>query len=146
MPLSTFEHVLILAKDMARTCDFYVDVLGLKEGARPPFPFPGHWLYLGDTACIHIAQASAEANEDQRAYLDHRAGPADGGTGAIDHIAFTATGLADTIRRLEARGLPLRQRTVPEQGLVQIFLQDPDGITIELNFAAHEAESAGITP
>jgi catechol 2,3-dioxygenase-like lactoylglutathione lyase family enzyme len=144
MPLSRFEHVLILAKDMAETVGFYTEVLGLEEGHRPPFPFPGHWLYLDDTACVHIAQAAAEANEDQQAYLESRVPTAHGGTGSIDHIAFVATGLGDTVKRLEARGLQLRHRVVPEQGLLQVFIQDPNGITIELNFAAHEAEEAGL--
>lgn len=144
MPLSRFEHVLILSEDMAETVRFYTEVLGLKEGHRPPFPFPGHWLYLDETACVHIAQAVADANENQQAYLDSRAPAANGGTGAIDHIAFAASGLGETVKRLEARGLPLRHRVVPEQGLLQVFLKDPNGITIELNFPAHEVEEAGL--
>ena len=46
MPLKTFEHVLILANDLEKTKDFYVDLLGLTNGYRPDFPFPGYWLYL----------------------------------------------------------------------------------------------------
>ena len=51
MSLKTFEHVLILADDLKKTKEFYVDLLGLKDGYRPDFPFPGHWLYL---SLIHI--------------------------------------------------------------------------------------------
>ena len=48
MSLKTFEHVLILADDLKKTKEFYVDLLGLKDGYRPDFPFPGHWLYLNE--------------------------------------------------------------------------------------------------
>ena len=48
MALKTFEHVLILADDVDKTKDFYVDILGLEVGYRPDFPFKGYWLYLRD--------------------------------------------------------------------------------------------------
>jgi hypothetical protein len=46
-------------------------------------------------------------------------------------------------RRLKAMNLPYRERTVPGLGLHQLFLEDPSGITIELNFPLNEAEIAG---
>ena len=57
MAVKTFEHVLILADDVEKTKDFYVNILGLEVGYRPDFPFKGYWLYLKDnkTACIHLA-------------------------------------------------------------------------------------------
>ena len=45
MSLKTFEHVLILADDLKKTKEFYVDLLGLKDGYRPDFPFPGPVSY-----------------------------------------------------------------------------------------------------
>ena len=44
MAIKTFEHVLILANDVEKTKDFYVDILGLEVGYRPDFPFKGFWL------------------------------------------------------------------------------------------------------
>ena len=61
------------------------------------------------------------------------------GTGAIDHVAFRAVGLDTTKARLAAQGVPYEERTVPGQGIVQIFVHDPDGVRIELNFPAAEA-------
>ena len=43
----TLNHYSIRTTDMAATERFYVDVLGLTVGPRPPFPFPGLWLYRG---------------------------------------------------------------------------------------------------
>ena len=67
MSLKTFEHVLILADDLKKTKEFYVDLLGLKDGYRPDFPFPGHWLYLNEddkAACIHLAMRKQGDGQD----------------------------------------------------------------------------------
>ena len=95
MPLENLNHFLVAAKDLEATRTFYVDVLGLEEGFRPPFDFRGHWIYLGDRAVVHLA--------DHRDYLDKvdhiRDGSGDSATGPIDHIAFEATGLRTWSRR-----------------------------------------------
>jgi len=130
MPLRNLNHVLVLADDLEATRDFYAEVLGLEVGERPPFAFPGYWLYLGNRAVIHLASKDRGGTGE---------GASADGTGAIDHIAFEATGLADMTARLEARGIPARQREVPGLGLRQLFVQDPNGVTIELNYPASEA-------
>ena len=132
MPLNRFEHVLVLSDRPKETRDFYVKVLGLKEGYRPPFPFPGYWLYLGAIPCIHLA--GKMANAAQVDYLDEKRLSANGGTGAIDHIAFMASDLNSTMRKLKRHKLELRERLLPEQNMVQVFFKDPNDITIELNF------------
>jgi hypothetical protein len=45
-----------------------------------------------------------------------------------------ACGLEDHRARLDERGIALRERDVPGQPLHQLFLADPDGVTIEINF------------
>ena len=121
MPLTNLDHYLLLTQDLEATQDFYVDVLGLTAGPRPPFPFPGAWFYLGDRAVVHVAERGA----------DTAGGP-------IDHIAFAATGLAEMLARAEARGLAAQHRKVPDLGLHQLFLHDPNGVKIELNYSAEE--------
>ena len=137
MPLSHIEHYLILTHDIAAARDWYVDVLGLREGPHPDFPFPVCWLYIGDQDVIHIGQAAA--SEAQRKYLGDPARQDAKGTGALDHIAFRATGLAVTLDHLRAKNIAFTERQVDDQGLYQLFLHDPHGIKIELNFAATEA-------
>ena len=41
MPLGGLQHYTIEPRDLQKTSDFYVDVLGLEDGARPPLGFPG---------------------------------------------------------------------------------------------------------
>lgn len=130
MALRNLNHVLVLAEDLEATRDFYVDVLGLEVGERPPFKIPGYWLYLGDQAVVHLASSDPARPGDEAE---------DRGTGALDHIAFEASGLADMTARLDAQGIPVRQREVPGLGLRQLFIQDPNGVTIELNYPASEA-------
>ena len=91
MALENLNHFLVVADDLEATRDFYVDVLGLADGHRPPFDFAGYWIYLGDRAVVHLAE-----HRDYLDKVDHvRDGSADTATGSIDHIAFEATGLQD---------------------------------------------------
>ena len=56
------------------------------------------------------------------------------GSGRLDHVAFRAVDLEATRHNLTAAGIPFREAVVPRDGTVQIFVHDPDGLTIELNF------------
>lgn len=136
MPLHRLDHYLVIARDLEATREFYAEVLGLQVGPRPPFPFAGYWMYLGDTPCVHVADASRRpATEGEGAAP----------TGALDHVAFAATGLEAMLARLQRLGIPVRRRKVPEQGLQQLFVVDPNGLTIELNYPASE-EAATVPP
>ena len=101
---------------------FYRDVLGMHTGPRPAFPFPGHWMYLGETAVVHLAAIAS---------------PGEGGrsTGSgFDHVSLHAHGLAATRQRLQALGIAFEELPVPGWPLQQIFLHDPVGARIELTF------------
>ena len=129
MSLDQLNHFSIrLAPDaIDETARFYTDVLGLVDGDRPPFEFPGHWLYCGGLPVVHlIGTASAKEAETST------------GTGSLDHIAFSATGLGEMRERLAKLGVGYREREVPGAGLHQIFVYDPTGIQIELNYPADD--------
>jgi len=141
MPVSKLAHYSIRTTDLERSCHFYETVLGLKRGYRPPFDFPGAWLYKGgdeaDFGTVHIIAIDPTNPAGLAAYLGDR-DDATTGTGTIDHIAFLATGVADMWKALEREGIAWRDRTVPSLGLHQVFIEDPSGVTIELNFPANE--------
>jgi len=139
----SLNHYSIRTTDLAACERFYCDVLGLVAGPRPPFPFPGLWLYAGDTtqwanAAVHIIGIDRSSPQGLQAYLGDRDEAELQGTGVIDHVAFFATGLPETLARLRERGLPLRERTVPLLNLHQVFVDDPNGVVVELNFPAAE--------
>ena len=126
MPVELLEHYTIRCQSLAATRDFYRDVLGLTEGARPDFPFKGHWLYLGGVPIVHLVDAAESTQRD---------GPHHGvDTAALDHIAFRGIDLEATRATLRAHDLAYRETGVPGGRLTQIFVKDPDGILIEMNF------------
>lgn len=127
MALGGLDHVTIrVGTDRLQPVrDFYVELLGLEEGERPPFTFPGHWLYLGGRPVIHLAGREGHA--------------ASADTGGIDHIAFSASDLASIRGRLDRHGVAYDEQAVPLIGLHQLFVTDPAGIKVELNFPASEA-------
>ena len=122
MELKSFEHVLIIARDLEETKDFYVDIVGLSVGKRPDFSFPGYWLYLGDTPCVHLAGS------------DRGSGDAGTGRGAIDHVAFNAEDFDAARAGLDAAGIDYEHRLVPGAPLQQLFITDPNGVKVEINF------------
>jgi catechol 2,3-dioxygenase-like lactoylglutathione lyase family enzyme len=139
MPLMHLEHYLIQSEDLEATKDWYVRVLGMREGPHPDFGFPVYWLYLGERDVLHLTQGGSNVSERRKRYLGQES-EAVRGSGVIDHVAFRATGLGETIAHLQRLGIEFRERQVDDQGLYQLFLFDPNGVKVELNFAAAEAK------
>ncbi len=123
MPVRSLQHVNIRCADVEASKDFYVALIGLVVGPRPPFASQGYWLYAGDEPVVHLVQKPA--GEAVR-------GP---DTGALDHIAFEGVDLKATRSGLKARGKAFREAVVPRDGVIQLFVTDPDGVLLELNFA-----------
>ena len=138
MPLSHLEHYLIQTADLEGTKDWYVRVLGMRAGAHPDFGFPVYWLYIGERDVLHLTQGGAAVSEKRKQYLGQES-EATRGSGVIDHVAFRATGLTEMLARLDRLGIAYTERQVDDQGLYQLFLFDPNGVKVELNFSAAEA-------
>ncbi|MDB5796881.1 MAG: hypothetical protein JWP36_783 [Paucimonas sp.] len=139
-------HFSIRTMDLEACRAFYVDVLGLTVGPRPDFPFPGLWLYRGDhgdyyNAVVHIIGIDPNDPAGLKKYLGDRDPSQLKGTGTIDHIAFFAEGLSGMLAHLEQLGITARERSVPGLGLHQVFLDDPNGVVIELNYPAAEKQA-----
>ena len=138
MALKTFEHVLILADDVDKTKDFYVDILGLEVGYRPDFPFKGYWLYLKENkkaACIHLAMRKQDTGQD---YYIGKKNDVKSGSGAIDHVAFNADDIEEMKSKLDKISMEYTHRKVPGFPLEQLFIDDPDGVKVELNYATSD--------
>jgi len=135
MPLGGLQHFTIEPQDLERTKDFYVDVLGLEIGDRPPLDFPGYWLYSGGVATVHLMgtrkpREGIVVRGTEKKYAD---------TGRFDHIAFAATVLEGVRRGLDSERGDSRESMVRRTGGKQIFLHDPDGVGVELNFPPPDA-------
>lgn len=136
MSLSSLDHCSIRTAKLDQTRDFFVDVLGMADGERPDFPFPGNWLYVDGHPALHLVGIDA----DDPSGLDEYLGAVDiaelDGSGAVDHLAFRAERPDELKRLLDRLGVAYREREVPGLGLFQIFLEDPNRVTIELNYFA----------
>ncbi len=142
----SLNHFSIRTLDLPATKNFYVSLLGLVDGPRPEFPFPGHWLYQGPTdvyanAAVHIIGIDRNDASGLKQYLGDREETQLTGSGALDHVAFFATDLAGMLDRLSKMGIEARRRDVPGLGLHQLFLDDPNGIVVELNYSFAEKQA-----
>jgi len=127
MTIRMLDHLNIHTPDVPGTAKFFADILGLKPGPRPDFPFPGAWLYAEGGAVVHLVEMEGERARARRANP-----PKD--TGAIDHIAFAASDFDEYVRRLKQKSVDYEIRDVPGGKLRQIFFREPNGALIELVF------------
>ena len=124
MTIVGFSHVNLRLRpgELDAVRDFYVEVLGLTVGYRPPFQSAGYWLYAGGSPLVHLVEAEAGSGR-----------PADADN-AIDHLAFVCSRPGQTKARLEQAGIPFEAARIPETGELQFFVRDPAGIRVELLF------------
>jgi catechol 2,3-dioxygenase-like lactoylglutathione lyase family enzyme len=124
MPVKRLEHVNIHTANVDGLIEWYGRVLEMKPGWRPPFKFPGAWLYAGDQPAIHIVGLD---NQPKTSGLQ------------IEHFAFSATGLKEFMGRLEQSKERFDARRVPGTDEVQVNIWDPDGNHIHIDFPPDEA-------
>ena len=143
MLINSLDHCSIRTTKLQETRDFFVDILGLEDGERPDFPFPGAWLYTDSTAVIHLIGVDPDDPSGLQRHLGGQiSAEALQGSGAFDHIAFRANDPIVLIERLEKTDYAYRERQVPNMNLFQIFLEDPNGITLELNYWGEDEPTA----
>ena len=123
MAIAGMNHFTVLSGNLDATKAFYIGILGLKEGYRPPLGFPGVWLYVGDQAVLHV--------------IAGRALPPDP-NGVLDHMAFSASDLPATAKKLMGAGIKYDLRKQADSGTWQLFCYDPCGARVELDFAPSE--------
>ena len=121
MAVDSLQHINLRSTDVERSREFYVEVVGLVVGPRPPIASVGYWLYLGEVPVIHLVQRPLDAT-------------APTGSGAVDHVAFHGVDFDTARARFSALGIVFREAVIPRDGTRQLFVHDPDGVKIELNF------------
>ena len=147
MPIGKLDHFSIRTLDVEASRKFYTEVMGFTVGFRPPFKFPGLWLYNGlqypeTTGVVHIIGIDLNDPQGLKDYLGDKDLGTLNGTGTVDHMAFSATGLDEMRARLKSHNIEYRERTVPSLNLHQVFFEDPSTVTIELNYPASEVQKA----
>lgn len=141
MAISHLEHFLVVAQDYEATVQWYIDNLGFEKGPHPDFGADVEvtWLYLGDRDIIHVVPPRPD--DEVRPAPDPDATPEDIAQGSrpIHHIAFRAANRVEMTDRFKERGVTYLEQQASKEDLYQVFVRDPNGITVELNFPAEEA-------
>ena len=119
MNVQLLDHVTLNTRHLDDCIRFYSEVLGMENGPRPDFGFPGAWMYLEGRPVVHIMA------------MDNARG---GTSGPIDHIAFRCKGFDEVKQRLLEAGYTPGQNVVADFKIKQLYIDDPDGVKIELNF------------
>ena len=130
MSVGTLDHYNIRTRQLDDTVRFYSEVLGLTRGQRPNFSFPGAWMYSDGRAVVHLVDISP-TDEAQKP-----------DSGVVHHVAFASQGFDGMKQRLQSKGMAFDSRQVPGGDLWQIFVDDPNGVMIELNYEA--AKEGGV--
>lgn len=123
-----FDHVLVMTGDLQGTEAFFRGLANLQPGWRPPFPFPGTWLYAGDRPVVHLAEAGTAGGGTYLGTVSSAAPT------YVDHIAFAGDDAEAFLERLAESGLPHFERFVPETAERQIFVTGPGGLKLEFIF------------
>ena len=122
MILSINHIQLVAEKDLVlKLRDFYCDVVGLTEGFRPAFERFGFWLYIGDKDVIHlITPKEGDGRSPQKS--------------SFDHVAFKTGDYEGILKKFETLNVHFEEKPIPDMSAHQIFLRDPAGNRVELNF------------
>ena len=128
MSVGLLDHFNLRTRKFTETVSFYEDILGLENGPRPNFSFPGAWMYSEGRPVVHLVDISPTAE------------PQKPDSGVVHHVAFISRGFETMKKRLSGKNVKFDAVTVPGNALWQIFITDPNGVVIELNYeAAKEA-------
>lgn len=128
MELKQLDHVNVRTDNLDAMVKWYNDILGMRSGDRPNFPFPGAWLYVGDLAAIHLIG------------VEDNPGAGSEGDLKLEHFAFSATGFKEFEERLKAAGEKYERRDVPGGVITQFNIWDPDGNHIHIDFPTAEGK------
>lgn len=124
MQMLGFDHVNVRTGRLDDMISWYTDVLGLRSGPRPHFPFGGAWMYLGEHAVVHLVDEATEpANTDPK----------------IEHFALRAEGLQSFVDALNKREIDFQLIELKDVGITQVNIYDPDGNHIHIDFKGETA-------
>jgi len=122
----SINHIQLVAEKslVIKLRDFYCDVVGLAEGFRPDFERFGFWLYIGKEDVVHlITPKEGDDRSPQKS--------------SYDHVAFKAGNYLDVLQKIKSLNIPFEEKPIPGMTAHQIFLRDPAGNRVELNFDDH---------
>lgn len=128
-----FDHVGVVVTDMERSVAFYRDVLGMDEVERITTPSGGELVFLrmGEAGFVELIKRAGELTGR---YV--RAAP------SAEHFCFEVNSLDAWLAKLARRQIALSSgpgvMQLPSGKVRLAFIQDPDGIPVELYEREHD--------
>ncbi len=132
MTVSGLHHINIRTTKLEETRQFYEDIVGLEIGYRPEFPGPGYWFYKDGHPWVHVSTPRSGGTD-----MTQPQNPDNG----FGHIAFAGTDIEGIKKKLEDRGIEYDQHPTPDNRVMQIFCDDPNGILVEFAFDMADVKS-----
>ncbi len=129
MNIIMLEHINLKTTRMPEMIIWYEKILGLSEGYRPPFGVVGAWLYRGDWPMIHLLAVDEQKTPDDP---------------QMEHMAFRAQELKSFLEILHEMKIPFKSYRVPELRILQVYISDPDGNNMHIDFPREEADALGL--
>lgn len=123
MEIVRLDHVNIRTTRLDEMVNWYTDVLGLRIGFRPNFPFGGAWLYAGEIAVVHLIQIDEASAIGSEASLK------------LEHFALRANGQSKFEERLKKKNEKYSCVELTDANLVLYNIWDPDGNHLHVDFA-----------
>jgi catechol 2,3-dioxygenase-like lactoylglutathione lyase family enzyme len=119
MPVNGINHVNIRTTDVEASARFYTEVLDFKfRGGPLVMGREPNWLFdKSGHPIIHLRVMAPDSDS----------------TGPIDHVALDCEGLPLVIERLKQRDLKFDIANL-QPGVTIVFVKDPHGVMLELNF------------
>ena len=115
--IKEINHVALYVADVAQSCYFYSNTLQMTQLARPNFDFPGAWFQIGSHQELHLIGIRTE-----HVVSGSRS----------NHFALEVEDLSAWEQPLKAQQATFRPPKPRPDGLLQLFVKDPDGYWIEL--------------
>lgn len=114
-------HASIIVSNTEKSLGFFTNVLGLKQIDRPPLPFPGAWLQVGDSNMQQIHLLELDNPDPTTGRPEHG--------GRDRHVALTVASLDPMLESLDRHQVDY---TLSKSGRRALFCRDRDGNAIEI--------------
>lgn len=126
MQIRKLDHVNVRTTQLEAMVEWYTCVLRMRSGDRPDFPFPGAWMYVGDHPAVHLVGIDGDPATGSETTLK------------LEHFAFSATDCAAFEAKLTDLDEAFRISAVPDFGITQYNVWDPDGNHIHIDFVGED--------
>jgi catechol 2,3-dioxygenase-like lactoylglutathione lyase family enzyme len=133
LKIEFLDHLVLTVTDIARTCSFYRQVLGMEEIS-----------FGGGRKALQFGKNKINLHEQGREFEPKAQCPV---PGSADLCFITSTPLEAVVRHIQGCGVDILegpvQRTGARGAIVSVYLRDPDGNLIELSNYSKSKERKG---